>query len=329
MVQEHNDSNSDKKPSELKGNKSRTTKTSPASKSEPKGNQSRTTKTSSASKSEPKGNQSRTTETSPASKSEPKGNKSRTTKTSPASKSEPKGNQSRTTKTSPASKSEPKGNQSRTTETSPASKNEDSQSYKKMKKGPDEKIDLAKLDAVFIVFGLLSLLTAYFFSRDTDKLYDQTIYIGAEQSSLLPYKDDSSALVGPLQIQKNKTVLDIKLIANLQGGNSWVFLESEVLDHNKEYLFSFGKELWRETGRDYEGRWQESDNKYEMKVTFPKSGSYYLKFNAEGSGNTNSFKVKITKQRGSHLPYFWFGILCLGIVGILNLYRNRKFFQAT
>ena len=52
--------------------------------------------------------------------------------------------------------------------------------------------------------------------------------------------------------------------------------------HQKQSLFSFGEELWHETGYD-EGHWREQNNAFNMDITFPNPGTYYIRFSSESS----------------------------------------------
>ena len=67
----------------------------------------------------------------------------------------------------------------------------------------------------------------------------------------------------------------------IKNNNDWSAVTGNVLDQDKNYLFGFGQEFWKESGYDSDGRWTESKTKYDMKVTLPK-GIYYLEFEQNG-----------------------------------------------
>jgi hypothetical protein len=192
-----------------------------------------------------------------------------------------------------------------------------------------EVLDLGKIATVFIVCGFISLCTAWVFSWETAQVFNHTVTGPA--AAPVPFRLEGPrpseivkdvTTLGPIFVAKNREVFAIRLTAPLPA-NTWAFLEGEVLDAEKEYLFSFGKEIWHETGRDSDGAWQESDLDYTMKVTFPQPGVYYLKLKANGSHDVTAIAVTISKRRGSSLPHLIFGISTLLIGLVLNELRNK------
>ena len=108
--------------------------------------------------------------------------------------------------------------------------------------------------------------------------------------------------------------------------NSWTFVEGQVLDEKKEYLFSFGKELWAESGRDADGVWSESDTSYSIDLTIPNPGLFYLKFESDRyADKRRGIAVIVTRKNGSWIPHFWFGLVCLLIGVVLNEIKNKWF----
>jgi hypothetical protein len=193
----------------------------------------------------------------------------------------------------------------------------------------EDGVDLGKVATVFILFGILSLITAWVFSMETERLFSNTVrtYVSPSvpsQQAVAGEQDDGKdvATIGPITIQKYKEVYEITIVSSLPE-NSWAFVEGEVLDAEKDYLFSFGKELWHETGYDDEGAWRESDNSYSMKLTFPQPGQYYLNLKSSGSYNPDAVQVTISKTRGSSIPHFVFGTVTLLIGIVLNEVRNQ------
>jgi hypothetical protein len=183
----------------------------------------------------------------------------------------------------------------------------------RQKKLINSKIDLGKIASVFIIFSLISFITAFFFSLDKKQITRDSFSLG------------SPALSGPIYVKKHRETYNIEVTANIPK-QSWMFIEGEVLDGEKDYLFSFGKELWHETGYD-DGYWVENKNNYNIKVTFPNPGRYYLNFKIDNPYSYNSsktaFVVAISKKNGSSIPHLWFGIITL-IIGIfLNEIKSR------
>jgi len=129
-------------------------------------------------------------------------------------------------------------------------------------------------------------------------------------------------IVGSIKVTKARQVFEIAVKADMPV-QSWSFIEGEVLDSDKEYLFAFGKELWHETGRDSEGPWRENKNTYKIKVSFPHPGSYYLNFKIESNKDPSIVYVTVTKKQGSALPHFWFGVILL-IIGSMLLNQTKE-----
>ena len=162
-------------------------------------------------------------------------------------------------------------------------------------------VDLGKLATVFILFGLLGLLTAFFYSLN-DKDIISTKYQQVTNSA--------SPVFGPISVRKYNEVYKITLYADIPL-QSWAFIEGEVLDSQKQYLFSFGKELWHEEGHDSDGRWEEQDSDYTMHVTFPKPGIYYIQIKSESNAPANRMALSVSKQQGSTVPHLTFGVITI------------------
>ena len=95
------------------------------------------------------------------------------------------------------------------------------------------------------------------------------------------------------------------------------------MDENKNYLFSFGRELWAAKGVDSEGyRWAEIDNKFKTSFTIKKPGKYYIKISSEDSKKVSSdIHVRLQGKRGSGVPHFIAGLISL-IIGVI-MYHVR------
>lgn len=185
-------------------------------------------------------------------------------------------------------------------------------------------IDLGKVAIVFILYGILSLITAWMFSMETERIFSDTIYpsIMAETTDDKEEEGRDIATVGPITVIKRGEVYSVNIASGLPA-NTWAFVEGEVLDAEKEYLFSFGKELWHETGYDDEGGWDEADGSYTMKITFPEPGQYYLHLKIESNYGQTPLKVTISQSRGSSIPHMVFGIFTLLIGVVLNEIYNK------
>ncbi len=191
----------------------------------------------------------------------------------------------------------------------------------------------------FFIFGILSILTAFIFGINIDEPVAQeritaqeknanngfTIVPGLEglTPSVTQAMPEAEEVLIPLTVARNKTTYEIEIKAHNMPTNSWTIASGELLDSNKEYLFSFSQEMWIETGRDSEGPWKETEDDYSMKITIPKAGKYYLSFDIEGKHKSPQINVKVTRQLGSTIPHFWLGIFLI-IIGLILNQRSNK-----
>lgn len=184
--------------------------------------------------------------------------------------------------------------------------------------GDDDAIDWGKVATVCMIAGVLSLLTAWVYSFETTKVLDVRLF---------PGKNLKPAISGPIHVGTYNETYTIQIIASMRT-QSWSFIEGQVLDRNKTYLFSFGKGLWDEEGRDGDGYWRDTNNTYDITVTFPKPGNYYIRLESEYNTPPSNITLKVRKQVGSSIPHFWLGILAL-LLGVgLNEFQNRTISRA-
>ena len=167
-----------------------------------------------------------------------------------------------------------------------------------------------QIAVVLIVFGVVCLITAGLFS----------ISRGASIQQNLP---PEGGIVGPLEVKKDNTVYLINVFQFVRNDNDWSAVTGNVLDQDKNYLFGFGQEFWKESGYDSDGRWTESKTTYDMKVTLPE-GNYYLEFEADRSPTIDSgISVSVSKKMGSSLPFLVAGILSLILGVVINEFANQ------
>ena len=159
----------------------------------------------------------------------------------------------------------------------------------------------------FLVFGLICLFTAGILSSHTGNSIKQNI-------------PPTGGKFGPIKIQEKNEVVEIE-VAQRVGDKHWSAIEAKVVDAKDNYLFAFSEELWFETGYDADGRWQEGKNQYDISVTFPEPGNYFIHFssaNSDGS-NVGGIRVEANKKVGSSIIHLWLGCLSL-IIGAAIIY---------
>ena len=93
------------------------------------------------------------------------------------------------------------------------------------------RLNLGSVATVFILFGLLGLITAWFYSGESVKVIHNAYYPQKSE----PYKE-----FGPIVVAEEDAVYRIKVRAYL-AQQSWSFVEGEVLNEEREYLFSLGR----------------------------------------------------------------------------------------
>ena len=180
----------------------------------------------------------------------------------------------------------------------------------------DQKIHLGKLASVFLVFGLLSLLTALVFSSKSNLLV----------KSYTPSPTNPSFEIGPFQATRHNQAFSIQVDTQLPV-QSWSFVEGQVLDGNKNDLFAFGEELWHEQGRDSDGYWREAEDQFTLDITLPKRGQYYLAFKTNSNNWPSSVKFRVYKKAGSSIPHLWFGIFLIIIGIVMNEMKNKTIYN--
>lgn len=189
-------------------------------------------------------------------------------------------------------------------------------------------VHLGYLGAVFIGFGLLGLLTSLILGVPLEKIFSGSLKYApsptevaepieaGEQLAALDY-----AMVGPFTITRPGQSIWVSVKANVTV-NSWVFIEGELLDAQQNYLMGFGSELWHETGYD-DGPWDETDNNYNLNLTIPEAGEFYLNFKTQGEPRPERIEVNIRRTRGSAIPHLIFGVVTLLAGLVMNEIANR------
>ena len=165
-----------------------------------------------------------------------------------------------------------------------------------------------QIGLIFLFYAGLCFMTSLYFNSSSGEMV---------QGNLLT----TGGEIGPIKVEKDNTVYSVNVNQKLNNSGDWSFVSGDVLGENKEYLFGFGKEFWRESGYDSDGAWSEKDDNFEMKVTFNKAGIYYLSFNTEMSSETAGSEVNVTVEprKGSALAHFILGIFSI-IIGLFILF---------
>ncbi|MFT4927898.1 MAG: hypothetical protein ACI8WB_004012 [Phenylobacterium sp.] len=135
----------------------------------------------------------------------------------------------------------------------------------------------------------------------------------------------NGGIYGPFTVDEAKSSYQINVSQYPLQVGAWNAVDIEVLDANKQYVFGFGDELWRETGYD-EGHWDESKNDVEMRMHFEKAGQYYLSISAQSNmtlDDRQRYMITIEQQRGSDVALWLLKWAALVLGSFLLLYRFR------
>ena len=171
-------------------------------------------------------------------------------------------------------------------------------------------MQINKYGLTFIGFGLICLLTSWVLSSHT----------GASIEQRFP---PTGGKFGPIEIKEENTVLEI-VISQRVSDRHWSNIDAKVSDSYNNNLFAFSEGLWFETGYDADGAWQEGKDKYDMSVTFAKSGRYFIDFTATNSQDQSvgDIFVEANEKMGSSVAYLWLGLLSL-IIGVVIIYLTN------
>lgn len=78
--------------------------------------------------------------------------------------------------------------------------------------------------------------------------------------------------------------------------NSWKAIELEVFDPQGRYLFTLSDELWAETGRDSEGTWRETKERFYFEQRFSEIGQYAV-YITDAASTANNAKNQAYRFR--------------------------------
>lgn len=190
-------------------------------------------------------------------------------------------------------------------------------------------VEWGKLGLVVIAWGFVSLFVAMYYSISQSSDRYNIELLGQKSPKITESKPGEQPVnqIGPIVVDRPGETFEVTVRTAIPQ-NRWAFVEVEVLDQFEEYLYSFGQELWHETGRDSDGPWREQRNNFETKITFPEPGYYYLNFwtQANYDKTYDSLKVRVYKRNGSSVLHSWFGIILL-VIGLILVEIQWGIFQ--
>ena len=135
-------------------------------------------------------------------------------------------------------------------------------------KDPKKRAIYNKICGIILAFAVISYFTSEYLDSASGPVIKASIPV-------------SGGEIGPIEVDEDYTVYQIEARQNLRKFGVWSYVSGEVLDSNKNFLFGFGEELWKEQGVDSDGYWHEQNNSFHLKVTLPMKGVYYFRFKTE------------------------------------------------
>jgi len=99
---------------------------------------------------------------------------------------------------------------------------------------------------------------------------------------------DSLGLLGPIRIPEDNLQVGVRVQQEIEEGigdtfSRWNFITLALLDENKNYLLSFGGDVWNYAGSSGGDHWQEEETSYRTTLEFPSAGTYYIRIRGESS----------------------------------------------
>ncbi len=151
----------------------------------------------------------------------------------------------------------------------------------------------------------------------------QTVQVGSAE-----VPDDSLGILGPIEVRDADMRVGVRVEQEIDDGTGsyfsrWNFITVELLDENRDYLLSFGGDVWNYAGYDDGEDWQEEDTKYETALEFPSPGTYYIRVRAEsssglGASDLEPISVELYERAswGNPVPLRWAAYLAFLLGGI-------------
>lgn len=140
--------------------------------------------------------------------------------------------------------------------------------------------------------------------------------------------DDSGIIVGPFSLTEVGKIHKLTLETKIHD-NSEAWGGVELLDDSHSAINLTEHDFWRESGRDSDGAWSESDTDHSMVFRLATPGLYFARLFAESNSNTDG---EITVRVFSGVPlarYYLIGsIICFGFAGALRFFKSINPFYA-
>ena len=159
--------------------------------------------------------------------------------------------------------------------------------------------------AFFGAAAVCCVLFLYSCAHDGKKIADMQVNFQDIPEQGLTHK--------PIELKREGSVHLLKLTTKIQD-NSWAWGGVELLDKSQQVVNAFERDFWRESGRDSDGAWSESDLKQTSYFRLDNPGTYYPRFFVDkGSASSGSLRLQIYEGVILSRYYFFACFLSLGL----------------
>ena len=125
---------------------------------------------------------------------------------------------------------------------------------------------------------------------------------------------------------ESKGLIELDFLANLQRGNGSFDAEVVISDSDKTPVAELPISLWRESGRDSDGPWTESQYRDAPRINLPEADVYKLSLVPDTLKQWQSISLrgKVTRNVVSLLPIIIGGIAAVLLGFTLSLMRRKR-----
>lgn len=180
--------------------------------------------------------------------------------------------------------------------------------------------------ATYAAFAsIICLLVGYFVLQGFEKTLITTPTVTVNSQSLKK--------IIPLGEFKMETsgLIELAFLANLESGNGNFDAEIVVSDSDKTSVVELPLSLWRESGRDSDGYWTESQYREAPRINLPAGDIYTLSLVPSTLQQWRSISVrgKVTRNVASLVPIIVGGVVAILLGIILSVKRRIRILHET
>jgi len=165
--------------------------------------------------------------------------------------------------------------------------------------GPRARRRMRTVGLAVLLFGAVSLITVIVMTLRPGFHYEgtssgwktptgTTVRLGSSDQA-----DDRLGLLGPIEVPRGNINVGVRAQQEIEDGagsyyQRWNFITVTLLDENKEYLMSFGGDVWNYAGYDDGEHWEETDESFQTTLRIPSPGTYFVRLEGESSRDVDA-----------------------------------------